>query len=479
MALGYWRLISRCSLEVMQTQTDFGLSLRPLQLLSGCLTLHTLAQLKAGELSRVSRLRIAENLTEFPVEIFDLADSLEILDLSNNRLSCLPLDFGRLYRLKILFLSNNNFEQIPKVLLDCANLDTIGFKANRIVSIPEAAFPASTRWLILTDNQIETLPDSIGELGQLQKLMLAGNRLTALPATLAKCTNLQLLRISANLLACLPDWLMHMPNLAWLAFAGNPFSHFSDNENAGVPKVTLADIQLHEMLGEGASGVIYRATWINPPLSLQGSSEQLAVKLFKGHVTSDGYPVDELQASLAAGNHPNLVRMTAQLAENDQLGLIMALIPDTFYNLGLPPSMATCTRDTFEDGFQLPLADIARIALSIADTLVHLHQQGLCHGDLYAHNILVDLDATVLLGDFGATSSFSSLPGLQREALQTLEVRAYGHLLDDLLGLCGDRASGLKLFEQLSVLKTSYTQVHINSGLTFSDIKDQLKALIV
>ncbi len=441
--------------------------------------MHTLAQLKAGELSQVSRLRLAENLSEFPVEIFDLADSLEILDLSNNRLSCLPLDFGRLHRLKILFLSNNHFEQIPIVLADCANLDTIGFKANRIVSVPEDSFPVGTRWLILTDNQIEILPDSIGELRQLQKLMLAGNRLTALPATLAKCTNLQLLRISANRLACLPDWLMHMPNIAWLAFAGNPFSRYSDNENAGVHKVTLADIQLHEQLGEGASGVIYRGTWINRPLSLQDSDEQLAVKLFKGHVTSDGYPADELQASLTAGNHPNRVRMTAQLTDTDQLGLVMALIPDTFYNLGLPPSMATCTRDTFEEGFQLGLADIARIAFSIADTLVHLHEQGLCHGDLYAHNILVDIDATVLLGDFGATSNFSSLSGLQKEGVQNFEVRAYGHLLDDLLGLCGDRAKGWKLFEQLSILKNRCTQVHINSGLTFSDIKQQLNAFVV
>ncbi|MGZ8223325.1 MAG: protein kinase [Methylobacter sp.] len=440
--------------------------------------MHTLAQLKSGELSQTKRLRITENLTEFPDEIFDLADTLEILDLSNNQLDCLPEDFGRLHQLKILFLTNNQFRQVPNVIADCANLDTISFKSNRISSVPESVFPRNTRWLILTDNQIEKLPDSMGELPRLQKLMLAGNRLTELPSTLANCTNLQLMRISANQLPCLPDWLLQMPKLAWLAFAGNPFSGYSDMENAGTHKVRLSDIQLHEQLGQGASGVIYRAEWINQPASLQGSEEQIAVKLFKGHVTSDGYPLDELRACLRAGNHPNLVRMTAHISENDQSGLVMGLIPRTFYNLGLPPSLATCTRDTFADGFQLTLADITSIAVSVADTLVHLHDKGLCHGDLYAHNILVDPDAAVLLGDFGAASSFLSLPDEHIAAIQCFEMRAYGHLLDDLLSLCSDRIHDLKLFEQLSELKNSCAHANIKVRPTFPEIKHRLRIIV-
>ena len=49
--------------------------------------MHTLAQLKSGQLAGCKRLQLAEGLTEFPREIFTLADSLEILDLSNNQLS--------------------------------------------------------------------------------------------------------------------------------------------------------------------------------------------------------------------------------------------------------------------------------------------------------------------------------------------------------------------------------------------------------
>ncbi|MCP6755949.1 protein phosphatase 1 regulatory subunit 42, partial [Klebsiella pneumoniae] len=68
----------------------------------------TLAQLRSGELKGIKRLNLSENLASFPEEIFDLADTLEILDLSNNLLSEIP-DLSRLTHLKIAFFSNNRF----------------------------------------------------------------------------------------------------------------------------------------------------------------------------------------------------------------------------------------------------------------------------------------------------------------------------------------------------------------------------------
>ena len=44
--------------------------------------MHTLDQLNSGELKGVVRLQLSENLTTFPEAVFDLAESLEILDLS-------------------------------------------------------------------------------------------------------------------------------------------------------------------------------------------------------------------------------------------------------------------------------------------------------------------------------------------------------------------------------------------------------------
>ena len=49
--------------------------------------MNTLAQLKAGQLAGIQRLDLSCGLTEFPREIFELADSLEILNLSGDRKS--------------------------------------------------------------------------------------------------------------------------------------------------------------------------------------------------------------------------------------------------------------------------------------------------------------------------------------------------------------------------------------------------------
>ena len=94
--------------------------------------MHTLEQLRAGALTGVQRLQMRGGLTEFPREIFDLADSLEILDLSGNALSSLPDDLPRLHKLRIIFCSDNQFSELPAVLGACPALTMVGFKANRI-----------------------------------------------------------------------------------------------------------------------------------------------------------------------------------------------------------------------------------------------------------------------------------------------------------------------------------------------------------
>ena len=197
--------------------------------------MHTLEQLRAGALSGVQRLQMRGGLTEFPREIFDLADSLEILDLSGNALSSLPDDLPRLRKLRIIFCSDNRFTELPAVLGACPALTMVGFKANKIRTVPPASLPAQLRWLVLTDNLIEELPDELGQRPELQKLMLAGNRLRALPAGMAQLHRLELLRIAANQLTGLPAWLPALPRLTWLAYAGNPFCEQREVAMTGTP----------------------------------------------------------------------------------------------------------------------------------------------------------------------------------------------------------------------------------------------------
>ena len=397
--------------------------------------MHTLAQLKSGELMGITRLKLSENLSSFPMEILSLADSLEILDLSDNQLSSLPNELTQLKSLKIIFASNNLFEVLPEVLGQCVNLEMVGFKSNQINQVPTNSLPAKLRWLILTDNCIETLPDSLGERPKLQKLALAGNKLTTLPLTLAQSTNLELVRISANNLTECPEQLLNLPKLAWFAFSGNPFSR-SNLEVASVPSLPSSSFTLHNVLGQGASGVISRATWTQNQSTFP---DEVAVKKFKGKVTSDGYPEDELQACLKVGDHQNLVRSLAQVNEEDYLALIMNLIPNNFKNLGLPPNFKSCTRDTFPAGFTLSIEQIDKIVAQMKNVFEHLHSNKVCHGDLYAHNTLFDEDANIIFGDFGAATMYHMLTVEQQKLIEKIERRALAYFIEDLLSVCNDQ----------------------------------------
>ena len=437
--------------------------------------MHTLEQLRAGALTGVQRLQMRGGLTEFPREIFDLADSLEILDLSGNALSSLPDDLPRLHKLRIIFCSDNQFTELPAVLGACPALTMVGFKANRIRIVPPASLPAQLRWLVLTDNLIEELPSELGERPALQKLMLAGNRLRTLPATMEQLHRLELLRIAANQLTEFPSWLPALPRLTWLAYAGNPFCAQRESAMSGTPSSTIGweQLALKQKLGEGASGVIYRADYRH-----DGATEDVAVKLFKGAMTSDGSPLCEMAACIGAGAHPNLIPVLGHLERHPDgaRGLVMSLIDPEFTNLSGPPSLESCTRDIYDDGKRFDLPSTLEIAHGIASAAARLHERGIMHGDLYGHNIMHCGRGRTLLGDFGA-ASFYDPASPEALPLQRLEVRAFGFLLEELSERCDTTTAAERTLARLRQLCDACLHSDSAERPLFADIETQLRTL--
>ena len=437
----------------------------------------TLLQLRAGKLEGIRRLDLSCGLTEFPVEIFDLADSLEVLNLSGNQLSSLPDDLWRLHKMQIIFCSDNLFTELPAVLGACPSLTMIGFKANQIASVPAESLPKSLRWLVLTDNRIAELPASIGDCAGLQKLMLAGNQLTSLPLALANCKQLELIRLAANRFPELPKVLLELPCLSWLAIGGNPFCAQLERQRVAqqnLAQIAWADLVLGELLGEGASGAIYKASYVQDEGELE-----LALKLFKGQVTSDGLPETEMAVCRAAGSHPHLIGVLAQLSGHpDQTqGLLVPLIPPQFTVLAQPPSLASCTRDQYpaELSFEWPV--VVRIAHSVASAALHLHRLGVLHGDLYAHNILHNADGYAFLGDFGA-AAFYDTQGVCAQWLEKVEIRAFGCLLAELLDRLESSSCAAWRLDRLRQLQLQCVQADVALRPQFAAVLAALDAAL-
>jgi serine/threonine protein kinase len=205
----------------------------------------------------------------------------------------------------------------------------------------------------------------------------------------------------------------------------------------------------------------------------------VAVKLFKGAVTSDGLPDCEMAACIRAGDHPNLIPVVGKVTEHPAgaHGLVMELIDPQFTNLAGPPSLESCTRDVYGADTRFTSASALGIAYGVASAASHLHRQGVMHGDLYAHNILHGGQGRALLGDFGAASFYATDDRNLGVALQRLEVRAYGCLLEELIDRCDWLDAEADIAAKVVALKEHCLSEDIGNRPLFDEIAAVLRQL--
>lgn len=434
-------------------------------------TARLLAAIEDGTLAATGLTRLDLSgcgLSSLPAAIGSLT-TLEFLNLGGNPLSSLPDTFSRLVNLRILFFLRCDFTVVPEVLGRMPSLYMLSFKANRVREVPAASLSPTVGWLILSDNQIESLPASIGRCVGMRKLLLAGNRLTdeGLPAEMAALTSLELVRLADNRLTKIPEWVLTHPTLAWVALAANPATDpFADDAHArahaevtgshptavdrrvDVPEVpwdVLGVREDAEPLGRGASGAVYSGVVAASSAAAGVAPGPAAVKVYNhGAKTSDGRPQDEMAASVLASRTGcrSIVRTTARFARRSSAGISRGLVmeylhPEEWRSLGGPPSFDTVTRDVYPAGTRRTVGEVRAIARGMAAAGAALHAAGVHHGDLYAHNVLFREERrgvvpAAKLSDFGAAFFYPPGSELGRE-LERAEVRAYGVMLEEAL----------------------------------------------
>jgi serine/threonine protein kinase len=171
-----------------------------------------------------------------------------------------------------------------------------------------------------------------------------------------------------------------------------------------------------------------------------------------------------------------LVPLLGQLVEHPEgkKGLVMGLIPEDYAILGNPPSLVSCTRDVFSTDAKLTTQQAVHIAMHIASVAAHLHQNGIMHGDLYAHNILINKEGHPLLTDFGAAVIYNKKDANLSHALESLEVLAYGYLLDDLCGLVGHHEVNNPAIKAIAQLSKTIIHSTVADRPSFHEIRAQL-----
>ena len=185
--------------------------------------LHSLNGLqKVPGIETVQKLDVSNNkLTALPEAIGSLV-ALKQLRLERNCLACLPEEIGYLTALQKLLVSNNKLTALPESICNLTALQQLRLETNCLACLPEEiGYLTALQKLWVPGNTMTALPKTIGTLTVLQYLNVFGNKLTTLPVTVGYLTALQHLWLSNNELTVLPKTIGNLTALQTLYLEKN------------------------------------------------------------------------------------------------------------------------------------------------------------------------------------------------------------------------------------------------------------------
>src|SRR3954453_863599 len=166
---------------------------------------------------------------------------------------------------------------------------------------------------------------------------------------------------------------------------------------------SLGHYRIEAKLGEGGMGVVYRAfdTHLDRPV---------AIKILRAEATSSPERkrrfVQDAKAASAL-NHPNIVHIY-DISSSDGTDFIAMEF------------VAGKTLDQLIGKTGLPLRDMLKYSIQIADALARAHSAGIVHRDLKPANIIVADDGRVKLLDFGLAKLTEVIAGDPEDAAATM-----------------------------------------------------------
>ncbi|XP_035471369.1 vasorin b [Scophthalmus maximus] len=176
-------------------------------------------------MENLEMLDLSQNkLTEIPDRVFEPLTSLRNLDLSSNQISHISEEcFQGMALLERLYLYSNLIKTIhPAAFNGLENLLELKIQGNQLTSLPALSMPH----LLLLDlrfNVLHTLGPSDLQTPNLESLKLGGVGLTSLDKELiGNLKNLHELDISGNQIESFPSVLKETQGLIHLSLAGNP-----------------------------------------------------------------------------------------------------------------------------------------------------------------------------------------------------------------------------------------------------------------
>ncbi|KAL9322297.1 hypothetical protein ACSQ67_010350 [Phaseolus vulgaris] len=208
-------------------------------------------------LNRLGTLVLHSNqLKDYPVEACNL--SLLVLDLSNNSLSGLPPEMGKMTTLRKLLLSGNPLRTLRSSLVSGPTPALLKFLRSRlstdedsetVTTSKEEVIAMATR-LSITSKELSmeglgltAVPSEVWESGEVIKLDLSRNSIQELPVQLSSCVSLQTLILSKNQIIEWPSSILKsLSSLSCLKIDNNSLRQIPSDGFEVVPKLQILDL---------------------------------------------------------------------------------------------------------------------------------------------------------------------------------------------------------------------------------------------
>ena len=177
------------------------------------------------------------------------------INLSKKGLTSFPNEVFDNKELKVLRLYGNKIDSIPERIGELVNLEKIYLGKNNLTSLPKSIGNLKNlRILSAQFNDITSLPEEIGDLTSLKHLSLNQNRLITLPSGIGKLQQLEVLELRFNFLTSIPDEITDCANLKFI---------YLNRNNLSMLPAEINKLQSLKELHLATSGVL-----INVPESL-------------------------------------------------------------------------------------------------------------------------------------------------------------------------------------------------------------------
>ena len=131
---------------------------------------------------------------------------------------------GRISSISITCLINS----IPENIGDLTELQYLELNYNKISTIPESIGQLKKlNYLDLSYNDIESLPDSIGQLESLYELNLSHNKISTIPESIGLLENISMFNVSYNEIFSLPESIGTIGQLAYYGDINMSYNHIT------------------------------------------------------------------------------------------------------------------------------------------------------------------------------------------------------------------------------------------------------------